>query len=128
MSEPKTGAVHRFLMHPAVQAISSALICGTVGFAMSLLIGSFLLGGALPLLLTGLSGAFLLAAFGTWSSLTHKRNERLGPNMLAWVASFGGCTMLIAAALSLLGVAGPLLLFAAIGAGLLVASLLAIVR
>lgn len=126
MTEPSK-RVHNFLTHPAVQAVSGATLGALVGFCLGTMFCGVFFGPGMATTISGVVGAFALSALCARSALNDKRH-RIGADALAWVSSFAGFTVMMGASLSLFSLAGPALLVCAIGSGLLVASLLAVVR
>lgn len=126
MTDP-SNRIHNFLTHPTVQAVSGATLGALIGFCLGSMLWGVFVGTGLGMTISGITGAVALSALTARSALNDKRH-RLGADALAWVSTFAGATMLMGASLSLFGLVGPALLITATGSGLLIASLLAIVR
>lgn len=119
--------MEKFLQHPITQAVSGATLGAVVGFCFSLMLGSLIFGPGTAMIVTATLGAVVLSTLTARSALNHQRT-RLGPDSLAWVASFAGATMIVGTSLSLLGLGGGALLIVAASGGVLISSLLAVLR
>ncbi len=130
MSDNKStaGKVDAFLRHPVVQGISAAFVCGLTGFALTLMFSNLLWPDVAIDAIIALIAGGLFAFLGARSTLSPKREERPSRSSVLWMGSFAGATMIFGAAFTILGLTGNWLLLCALGAGMLIASLLAILR